>query len=154
MVVVATHNLASGVLVGVVVAALVFARRVAHFVDGRAEPSTDAQVATYAVRGPLFFASSNDLVYQFDYAGDPDHVIIDLSGSQIYDSSTVAALDAIELKVPPARQDRRDRRTQRAEPGLARTAHRPAGWRSLGGTPRRLAHLDRQKSRRHSVRAP
>jgi SulP family sulfate permease len=55
-------------------------------------------VKTYAVRGPLFFASSNDLVYQFDYVGDPARVIIDLSDSQIFDSSTVAALDAIELK--------------------------------------------------------
>ena len=55
-------------------------------------------VRAYAVRGVLFFASSNDLVYQFDYAHDPQHVIIDLSEAQIYDSSTVAALDAIALK--------------------------------------------------------
>ncbi|HYI53562.1 MAG TPA: SulP family inorganic anion transporter [Microlunatus sp.] len=95
---VATHNLAYGVIVGVIVATLFFARRVAHFTEVVPEPSEDPLVKTYAVRGPLFFASSNDLVYQFDYAGDPDRVVIDLSGSQIYDSSTVAALDAIELK--------------------------------------------------------
>jgi SulP family sulfate permease len=52
----------------------------------------------YAVRGVLFFASSNDLVYQFDYTGDPNNIVIDLSDAQIFDSSTVAALDAIELK--------------------------------------------------------
>ena len=46
----------------------------------------------------MFFASSNGLVGQFDYPGDPENVIIDLSDSQIYDSSTVAALDAIETK--------------------------------------------------------
>ena len=95
---VATHNLAYGVIVGVLVATVFFARRVAHFTEVVAEPSTEPGVKTYVVRGPLFFASSNDLVYQFDYAGDPDRVVIDLADSQIFDSSTVAALDAIELK--------------------------------------------------------
>jgi SulP family sulfate permease len=95
---VATHNLAYGVIAGVIVATLFFARRVAHFTEvvDVAHPDQDTRV--YAVKGPLFFASSNDLVYQFDYAGDPQNVVIDLSDSQIYDSSTVAALDAIELK--------------------------------------------------------
>jgi sulfate permease, SulP family len=93
-----THNLAVGVVLGVVVAALFFAARVAHFtqVVDVAHPDEDTRV--YAVRGVLFFASSNDLVYQFDYAGDPENVIIDLSESQIFDASTVAALDAIETK--------------------------------------------------------
>ena len=61
-------------IVGVIVATLFFARRVAHFTEVVPEPPTDPRVKTYAVRGPLFFASSNDLVYQFDYAGDPDRV--------------------------------------------------------------------------------
>jgi SulP family sulfate permease len=98
VVTVTTHNLAYGVIVGVIVAMIFFARRVAHFTEvvDVAHPDDDTRV--YAVRGVLFFASSNDLVYQFDYAGDPANVIIDLSDAQIYDSSTVAALDAIELK--------------------------------------------------------
>jgi SulP family sulfate permease len=98
IVTVATHNLAYGVISGVIVAMVLFARRVAHFTEvvDVAHPDDDTRV--YAVKGALFFASSNDLVYQFDYAGDPQNVIIDLSESQIYDSSTVAALDAIELK--------------------------------------------------------
>jgi SulP family sulfate permease len=95
---VATHNLAYGVVVGVLVAMVFFTRRVAHFTEvvDVAHPDEDTRV--YAVCGALFFASSNDLVNHFDYVGDPQHVIIDLSGSQIYDSSTVAALDSIELK--------------------------------------------------------
>jgi SulP family sulfate permease len=98
VVTVVTHNLAYGVIVGVIVATLFFTRRVAHFTEvvDVAHPDDDTRV--YAVKGPLFFASSNDLVYQFDYVGDPKHVIIDLNESQIFDSSTVAALDAIELK--------------------------------------------------------
>ena len=95
---VATHNLAYGVISGVIVAMIFFARRVAHFTEIVDVAHPDENTRVYAVRGALFFASSNDLVYQFDYAGDPQNVIIDLSDSQIYDSSTVAALDAIELK--------------------------------------------------------
>ena len=98
VVTVTTHNLAYGVVVGVIVAMIFFTRRVAHFTEvvDVAHPDEDTRV--YAVHGPLFFASSNDLVHQFDYVGDPQHVVIDLSASQIYDSSTVAALDSIELR--------------------------------------------------------
>ncbi len=94
----ATHNLAYGVVLGVVVAMVCFARRVAHFTDVVDIAHPDEATRVYAVRGVLFFASSNDLVYQFDYSNDPANVIIDLSQAQIYDSSTVAALDAIESK--------------------------------------------------------
>ncbi len=98
VVTVLTHNLAYGVILGVIVATIFFARRVAHFTEvvDIAHPDDDTRV--YAVRGVLFFASSNDLFYQFDYVGDPQNVIIDLSEAQIYDSSTVAAFDAIESK--------------------------------------------------------
>ena len=58
----------------------------------------DDNTCVYAVRGVLFFASSNDLYTQFDYVNDPENIIIDLSQAQIYDSSTVAALDAIVMK--------------------------------------------------------
>jgi SulP family sulfate permease len=97
-VVVATHNLAIGVMAGVLVAMVMFARRVAHFtqVVDVAHPDDDTRV--YAVIGELFFASSNDLVYQFDYVGDPTNVVIDLSQSHIWDASTVATLDAITTK--------------------------------------------------------
>ncbi|WP_104181345.1 SulP family inorganic anion transporter [Arthrobacter sp. B0490] len=100
LVVVATHNLAVGVGIGVLVAMVAFARRVAHLVtvertvtvvDGR-------ETASYVVDGELFFASSNDLYTQFQYAVDPGHVIIDLHASHLWDASTIAALDAITEK--------------------------------------------------------
>lgn len=98
VVTVTTHNLAYGVILGVVVAMVFFARRVAHFTEVVAVDHPDDDTCVYAVRGVLFFASSNDLYTQFDYVDDPPKVIIDLSDAQIYDSSTVAALDAIVLK--------------------------------------------------------
>ncbi len=98
VVTVATHNLAYGVIVGVLTAMVYFARRVAHFTEVVEVAHPDEDTCVYAVRGVLFFASSNDLYTQFDYVNDPARVIIDLSDAQIYDSSTVAALDAISLK--------------------------------------------------------
>ncbi|MEO7754154.1 MAG: SulP family inorganic anion transporter [Terracoccus sp.] len=97
-VVVATENLAIGVVVGVVVAMIMFARRVAHFTRVVDVAHPDENTRVYAVEGELFFASSNDLVTQFDYVGDPANVVIDLSRSHIWDASTVATLDAITQK--------------------------------------------------------
>jgi sulfate permease, SulP family len=95
---VTTHNLAYGVILGVIVAMIFFARRVAHFTEVIVIDHPDDNTCVYAVRGVLFFASSNDLYTQFDYVNDPENIIIDLSQAQIYDSSTVAALDAIVMK--------------------------------------------------------
>ncbi|MGV9909460.1 SulP family inorganic anion transporter [Streptomyces tendae] len=97
-VVVATSNLAIGVVVGSVTAMVIFARRVAHLADVTSVTDPDGGQVVYSVTGELFFASSNDLVTRFDYAGDPDQVVIDLSATHIWDASSVAALDAIETK--------------------------------------------------------
>ncbi|WP_332603482.1 SulP family inorganic anion transporter [Arthrobacter sp. S2(2024)] len=103
-VVVATHNLAIGVGAGVLTAMVLFARRVAHFATvERSELELNGRtVASYTVDGELFFASSNDLYTQFDYAKDSsegiDHVVIDLHASHIWDASTVAVLDSVTEK--------------------------------------------------------
>ncbi|MFI5763111.1 SulP family inorganic anion transporter [Streptomyces sp. NPDC051563] len=96
--VVATHNLAIGVVVGSVTAMVIFAKRVAHLAEVTAVTDPDDKTVVYRVSGELFFASSNDLVGQFDYTGDPKRIVIDLSAAHIWDASSVAALDAIETK--------------------------------------------------------
>jgi sulfate permease, SulP family len=98
---VTTGNLAVGVSLGVLTAVVAFVRRVAHFTS--VEPTSgrgdsEAGTRTYRVHGELFFASSNDLVQQFDYANDPDDVVIDMSRAVIWDASSVAALDAVRHK--------------------------------------------------------
>ncbi len=100
---VVTSNLAIGVGAGVLTAMVLFARRVAHLVtldrtieDDDARPGE--RCARYVVTGELFFASSNDLYSQFDYAGDPDRIVIDMDRSHIWDASTIAALDAVTTK--------------------------------------------------------
>ena len=99
-VVVATDNLAIGVVVGVIVAMVAFARRVAHLVtvDRALIEEDGVDTARYRVNGELFFASCNDLTTQFEYSHDPANVIIDMSGSHVWDASTVAALDGISHK--------------------------------------------------------
>jgi SulP family sulfate permease len=96
-VVLATSNLAIGVAVGVLVACVLFARRVAHLVTVTPTEGPDG-TRTYRVSGALFFASTNDLIGRFDYAGDPDRVVVDLTGAHVWDASSVAVLDAIEHK--------------------------------------------------------
>ena len=96
-----THNLAIGVALGVIVAMVLFARRVAHLatVTRRVVAAPDGSLtAFYTVEGELFFASSNDLTTQFEYTADPESIVIDLSRSHVWDASTVAALDAITTK--------------------------------------------------------
>ena len=99
-----THNLAVGVIGGVLTAMIMFARRVAHMVDiekvREADLDDDGHVdtRTYRVTGQLFWASSNDLVYRFDYNDTARHIVIDLSAAEVWDASTVATLDAIQQK--------------------------------------------------------
>jgi SulP family sulfate permease len=93
---VATHNLAMGVGAGVLTAMVAFARKVAHLVEVERVLDPDGTTAFYSVTGELFFASDQELIDAFDYAGDPERVIIDVSRAHLWDASAVAALDAIE----------------------------------------------------------
>ena len=100
----ATNNLAIGVVLGVLTAMIMFARRVAHLVRIEMVEELDVDrdgtidIRTYRVHGQLFWASSNDLVYQFNYNDEADHIIIDLTAAEIWDASTVATLDSITQK--------------------------------------------------------
>ena len=93
-----THNLAIGVGVGVLTAMVLFAQRVAHFVTVTRTVDEQSDTAAYVVNGELFFASSNDLFTQFEYALDPANIVIDMHASHLWDASTIAALDAITEK--------------------------------------------------------
>jgi SulP family sulfate permease len=92
---VGTGNVAYGVLAGVVLAALLFASRVAHLAQVTTVDDPDGAAAVYRVSGELFFASSSNLGDEFDYNHDPDRIVIDLTESHIWDASTVATLDQI-----------------------------------------------------------
>ncbi|MGH1503238.1 MAG: SulP family inorganic anion transporter [Acidimicrobiales bacterium] len=98
-IVVLTHNLAFGVLAGVVLSAIFFARHVSGVVKVTSVEDPDHHERLYAVTGELFFASTNDLVHAFDYGSvETERVEIDLSGARVWDTSAVASLDAVVAK--------------------------------------------------------
>ncbi|TCJ31765.1 SulP family inorganic anion transporter [Frankia sp. BMG5.11] len=98
VVVVATDNLALGVLAGALLGAVFFARRVAQIVQVTDVLDPDGGIRVYALTGDLFFASTNELVHSFDYADLIPKVVIDLTDAHIWDTSAVAALDAVAAK--------------------------------------------------------
>ncbi len=88
------HNLALAVIIGVIIAALVFAWDNAKRI--RARKSTDATgVKHYEIYGPLFFGSVAAFNEKFDVSTDPEEVIIDFAESRVVDMSAIEALNKI-----------------------------------------------------------
>ena len=94
--VVATHNLALGVLVGVLLSALFFARKVAQIIQISSELDGDTRI--YTVRGQIFFASAEEFNAAFDFKEALAQVVIDVSHAHFWDLTSVSALDAVTLK--------------------------------------------------------
>lgn len=93
-----THNLAYGVLTGVLLSGIFFAWKIAQIFRITSEASPDGATRTYVVEGQLFFASVDAFNASFDYKEALDHVIIDVSKAHIWDISSVSALDMVVLK--------------------------------------------------------
>ncbi|HEY9200469.1 MAG TPA: SulP family inorganic anion transporter [Gammaproteobacteria bacterium] len=98
VVVVATHNLAYGVFIGVLLAAMFFANKVAQYKYVRSELSEDGLTRHYRVSGQVFFASADKFVDFFDFKEALDKVVIDLTEAHFWDITAVAALDKAVLK--------------------------------------------------------
>jgi SulP family sulfate permease len=96
--VVATHNLAIGVLIGVLLSGIFFAWKIAQLFRVTSTLSDDGATRTYVVEGQVFFASAEDFAAAFDVREALDRVVIDVSRAHIWDISSVAALDMIVLK--------------------------------------------------------
>ncbi|PZO00307.1 MAG: sodium-independent anion transporter [Hyphomicrobiales bacterium] len=96
--VVATHNLAIGVLIGVLLSGLFFAWKIAQLFRVTSELSEDGTTRRYLVEGQLFFASSDDFTAAFDFKEVLEKVVIDVTHAHIWDISSVAALDMVVLK--------------------------------------------------------
>ena len=94
--VVATHNLAIGVLVGVLLSALFFAHKISRFMVVKLQ-STHSSF-TYAVTGQVFFATADKFVASFDFKAVVEQLTIDLTHAHFWDISAVAALDKVVIK--------------------------------------------------------
>jgi SulP family sulfate permease len=96
--VVVTHNLAVGVLVGVLLSGIFFTWKIAQIFRVTSSISDDGKARTYVVEGQVFFASADAFNTAFDFREALEHVVIDVSQAHIWDISSVAALDMIVLK--------------------------------------------------------
>lgn len=96
--VVFTHNLAIGVLVGVLLSGLFFAWKISQLFGIRSTLSEDGNTRTYIVEGQLFFASADDFMQGFDFREVLENIVIDVSRAHIWDISSVMALDMAVLK--------------------------------------------------------
>jgi SulP family sulfate permease len=96
--VVLTHNLAIGVLAGVLLSGIFFSWKIAQIFRVTSTLSEDGTARTYVVEGQVFFASADDFTAAFDFKEALERVTIDVSRAHIWDISSVAALDMIVLK--------------------------------------------------------
>lgn len=98
IVTVATHDLAKGVLTGVLLTALSFTRRVSSMLEVNHHESADGS-RVYVVRGQVFFACAIQFANSFDYLHGSKRAVIDLTHAHFWDTSAVAALDRVVLKL-------------------------------------------------------
>lgn len=95
-VVVYTHDLARGVMVGVVLSALIFGWRMAKLHADK--HVTEQGIKHYRIRGQMFFGTMSHFAELFDPQGDPEHIVIDLGSSHVWDHSAVTAIGKVLVK--------------------------------------------------------
>lgn len=98
IVVVVWHNLALGVMAGVLLSGIFFAWKMAQIFRVTSTLSEDGKHRTYVVEGQLFFASVEQFYSSFDFREALERVTIDVSRAHIWDLSSVHALDMTQLK--------------------------------------------------------
>ncbi|WP_392386935.1 SulP family inorganic anion transporter [Marinomonas primoryensis] len=98
IIVVVTHNLALGVFVGVLLAALFFANKIGHFMVVTNDKDDNMGHRTYNVIGQVFFASSDQFNASFDFKEAIEKITIDLSDAHFWDITSVSALDKVVIK--------------------------------------------------------
>uniref|UniRef100_UPI003744A9B2 SulP family inorganic anion transporter n=1 Tax=Methanofollis fontis TaxID=2052832 RepID=UPI003744A9B2 len=89
-IVVATHDLAKGVITGVVLSALIFGWKISTLRS--TSLIREDGVKVYTISGQLFFGTMQSFIDLFDYAGDPGRIEIDLRNSHVWDHSAVTGI--------------------------------------------------------------
>ncbi len=95
IVVILTHNLAYGVIVGTVLSAIAFASKISVVTVEKIKVKDSTK---YIAKGELFFASTQSFINGFDYLEDAKFVEIDLSNIKLWDESAVDAIDKVVIK--------------------------------------------------------
>ncbi|WP_440941137.1 SulP family inorganic anion transporter [Immundisolibacter sp.] len=95
---VGTHDLAKGVLVGVLLSGFFFAHKVGQILRVTSRTHDEGRVRDYTITGQVFFASADRFVNAFDYREVIEKVRIDVSRAHFWDITAVSALDRVVLK--------------------------------------------------------
>ena len=95
---VATHDLAKGVLVGVLLSGFFFAHKVGLIMRVRSLVDPGGHARTYTVIGQVFFASTDQFLASFDFKEVIEKVRIDVSRAHFWDITAISALDKVILK--------------------------------------------------------
>ncbi|PWK16456.1 SulP family inorganic anion transporter [Tumebacillus permanentifrigoris] len=103
-IVIATHDLSKGVIAGVIISALVFGWKISRL-QATSHCEQDNTRKTYYVTGQLFFGTSSHFIELFDVANDPSQIVIDLSGSHVWDHSAVTAISKVLAKYQEAQKN-------------------------------------------------
>ncbi|HKM14779.1 MAG TPA: SulP family inorganic anion transporter [Marinospirillum sp.] len=98
VVVVFSHNLALGVFIGVLLAAMFFANKVGHYMVVNKDELGDG-TRVYTILGQVFFASSNKFIESFDLKETVEKVVIDLTAAHFWDITAVESLDRVVIKL-------------------------------------------------------
>lgn len=93
-----SHNLAIGVVTGIVMSTVFFSRKIAKLVFVDKVLSEDGNHRTYNVSGQIFFVSVDEFLAQFDFTELVDLVTINLTHAHLWDQGAIAALDKVVLK--------------------------------------------------------
>jgi len=96
--VVYTHNLAVGVLVGVLLSSLFFANKISRIMAVKSKINKDQTERIYKVFGQVFYASADKFANSFDFKEALESVAIDLSAAHFWDITSVSALDKVVIK--------------------------------------------------------
>lgn len=94
-----THNLAHGVVAGVLLASLFFANKISHFMYCNTSYDENKEIKTYEFVGQVFFNSADKFYETFDFKEVLDKVVIDLTRAHFWDVSAVYALDKAVIKL-------------------------------------------------------
>jgi sulfate permease, SulP family len=98
IVTVATHDLAKGVLTGVLLSGFFFAHKVGQILRISSLAEDEGRQRTYRISGQVFFASADRFANAFDFKEVIDRVVIDVSRAHFWDITAVSALDKVVIK--------------------------------------------------------
>ncbi len=99
VVVVWTHDLARGVLVGVLLSGVFFAAKVQRLLSVDSTLSADGRTRTYRFAGQVFFASKDRFAEAIDFKESVESVVLDVSTAHFWDISAVGALDKVVIRL-------------------------------------------------------